>query len=383
MNGGGLEMQALADRAARVRASVPISKIIGGGANSVKLRAIGREKTGLCPFHNEKRDGTFMVNDDKGIFKCFGCGAGGDVIEYLVRRNGVTFMQALKDLESDAGIDHRSPVQNAEFDRLAERAKREREDAVARGQRDARNFWLTSALGEGTPAQRYLEGRGIDFAKLGKFPGAIRFRADAWNEETGKKMPAMAACVVLGSAIIAAHRTFLTFGPKGWVKADVEKPKKVLGSFLGGHIPLWKGMHDVPLARLPAGAMVAASEGIEDALSVAMADPEQRIVAGISLDNLGNLALPAQAGDLILLCQRDQEDRLRREAAALAAGDPEAAAYHAKCARDIEAALERAIGKQQAMARSDGSGRAVRCAWPNEGFKDFNDELRGMRMEGA
>ena len=46
------------------------------------------------------------------------------------------------------------------------------------------------------------------------------------------------------------------------------------------------------------------------------------------------------------------------------------------------AALERAIGKLQVAAKSDGSNRLVRTAWPSPGFKDFNDELRGQRMGG-
>lgn len=50
---------------------------------------------GLCPFHNEKSP-SFMVNEKKQIFKCFGCGEGGDAIAFIMKKENLDFMDALK-----------------------------------------------------------------------------------------------------------------------------------------------------------------------------------------------------------------------------------------------------------------------------------------------
>lgn len=388
---GGLDMQQLADRAARVRARVPISDVIG---SDVKLRKVGRELTGLCPFHAEKRDGAFMVNDDKQIFKCFACGKGGDLFDYVRLRKGITFFDALKEFEAGAGIDWRDAKAKPELDGAAERRKRKQRDDAERRRRDAWDMWQTAFEGKGRAPQDYLEGRGIDFDGLGHFPGSIRFRERCYNVEAKCDLPAMVTAIVsLNGRFLAVHRTWLMQERGSWKKAPLEKPKMVLGDFITGSIPLWKGESRKSLQDVKPGTSIVLSEGIEDGLSAVMNAPELHVRAAISLGNMGNVALPPQAGDLILACQRDKEDRERRAAqcrvlAQKAFGDAAAeylrqAAHHEKCARDIETALENTIARQQRVAISDGSRRAVKLAWPSEGYKDFNDELRGVRMEGA
>ena len=370
------------ERAARVRAAVTLSSVIG---REVTLRKAGREWTGLCPFHHQRHDGSFMVNDDKGIYHCFACGADGDAVGYVMARKGWRFGEAVRALESEAGIDFTDTVQSAAFDRARERRAKEAEDEAAKRRRDARNLWLTSDDGAGSPAQQYLEGRGIDFARLGRWPRAIRYRADCINGmEGGRRMPAMMTAVhALDGTFLAVHRTFLECRAGRWTKAGIEKPKMVLGDFRGGAMPIWKGARREPLARVPGGLAVALSEGIEDALSVAMSEPGLRVLAAISLDNIGNVALPPQAGDLILCMQRDHDERTARAARARSAGREQEAAHHERCAADITATMERAIARQQKAAREQGSARAVRCAWPARDFKDFNDQLTGKRMGGA
>lgn len=367
-------------RADAVRQRVPISSIIGA---DVRLRKAGRELTGICPFHAEKRDGAFMVNDAKGIFHCFACGADGDVIDYITRRKGTAFIDILRALEADAGIDFRDARQRAEFDRSREKRERAALADELRRRANAKNFWLHAAPGKGSPAQFYLEGRGIDFARLGRFPGAIRFRHDAFCGEVRRPVPAMVTAIyALDGTFLATHRTWLEMRRGKWIKAALDKPKMVLGSFYGGAMPLWKGDSRASLREMPAGQDIAMGEGIEDVLSVVQDVPELRGLAAVSIDNIGNVALPVQAGDVTILCQRDRELRELLAARCRAAGDETAAVHHDRCARDIEAAAERAIGKQQTQASMQGSGRALRLAWPDPGFKDFNDQLRGQRMEG-
>lgn len=83
-----------------MKEKVNLSQIV---RRDVALQKKGREFVGHCPFHNEKT-GSFFVNDDKGTFYCFGCGASGDVIEYLMKKNGVQFMQAVEILSEISGI---------------------------------------------------------------------------------------------------------------------------------------------------------------------------------------------------------------------------------------------------------------------------------------
>ena len=63
----------------------------------------GREFTGLCPFHNEKTP-SFTVNENKGFYHCFGCGAQGDIVKFEMEANNLPFMEALEKLANKAGI---------------------------------------------------------------------------------------------------------------------------------------------------------------------------------------------------------------------------------------------------------------------------------------
>lgn len=60
---------------------------------------------GLCPFHSDRRAGSFFVNVKTGAFKCFSCGAkGGDIISFVMKRDGLTFRKALNELANHWGI---------------------------------------------------------------------------------------------------------------------------------------------------------------------------------------------------------------------------------------------------------------------------------------
>jgi DNA primase len=72
--------------------------------HGIELRRRGRTYFGLCPFHREKTP-SFGVSREAGLFHCFGCGAGGDVIGFVVRFHGVTFREALRRLAVRAGVD--------------------------------------------------------------------------------------------------------------------------------------------------------------------------------------------------------------------------------------------------------------------------------------
>ena len=84
-----------------LRTRVPIASVV---ARRVKLVKKGREHTGLCPFHNEKTP-SFTVNEDKGFFHCFGCGAHGDAIGFEMRANHLSFTEAVEKLAAEVGLE--------------------------------------------------------------------------------------------------------------------------------------------------------------------------------------------------------------------------------------------------------------------------------------
>lgn len=88
------------DQKEEIKSKVNIVSLIG---EYVTLKNTGRNHKGLCPFHGEKSP-SFMVNEELQIYKCFGCGVGGDVIKFLMEVEGLEFVEALEKLAKRAGV---------------------------------------------------------------------------------------------------------------------------------------------------------------------------------------------------------------------------------------------------------------------------------------
>ncbi|MCY3972686.1 MAG: CHC2 zinc finger domain-containing protein, partial [Candidatus Dadabacteria bacterium] len=86
--------------AQELKSRVSIAEIING---YVPLKKAGASYKGLCPFHDDKNP-SLHVDDDKGMFYCFSCKAGGDVFAFLQRINGGTFPEALREVAEKAGV---------------------------------------------------------------------------------------------------------------------------------------------------------------------------------------------------------------------------------------------------------------------------------------
>ncbi|HYW44768.1 MAG TPA: DNA primase [Bryobacteraceae bacterium] len=85
----------------QLKSSISIEKVVG---EYVRLKKAGGQRyVGLCPFHNEKTP-SFGVHVVHQIYKCFGCGAGGDVIDFVMKYEGISFYEALKSLAERNGI---------------------------------------------------------------------------------------------------------------------------------------------------------------------------------------------------------------------------------------------------------------------------------------
>jgi DNA primase len=143
-----------------IRARVACSAVIG---RRVRLIKRNREHAGLCPFHNEKTP-SFTVNDDKGFFHCFGCGAHGDVIGFVMRIDHLSFPEAVERLAEEAGLE--LPRQTPEQAAREERAK-SLGDAM-----EAAAKWFEQQLRApaGRNALDYLQRqRGLDDATIARF----------------------------------------------------------------------------------------------------------------------------------------------------------------------------------------------------------------------
>jgi DNA primase len=142
-----------------LRARVGLSAFIG---RRVKLTRKGREHSGLCPFHNEKTP-SFTVSDEKNFYHCFGCGAHGDVIGYVMRTENLSFPEAVQRLADEAGIP--VPVSSP-----AEREVARRQANLYQVMEAACGFFETSLQGAGgRDALAYLKERGLDDDVIGRF----------------------------------------------------------------------------------------------------------------------------------------------------------------------------------------------------------------------
>src|SRR5436189_431761 len=142
-----------------LRARTVLSAVI---PPTVKLIRAGREWKACCPFHNEKTP-SFTVNDDKGFYHCFGCGAHGDAIRFLTDQRGMPFMDAVKELAAKAGMDVPAP------DPLV-REKAERAASLTDVMREVAKWYAEQLNGlAGASARDYLARRGIDAASAQRF----------------------------------------------------------------------------------------------------------------------------------------------------------------------------------------------------------------------
>lgn len=275
----------------------------------------------------------------------------GDVIDLVCQvRCGGNMANAVKWLRGWLAIEDLDRTQFEQRRKQAKKAteQRAKQEETERKERagKALGLWLYAEKEVlGTPVDDYLFNRGIDLRRLGRQPGALRFHPNLWCGEANNRLPAMVWAVahpILKHC--STHRTWLQCIEGDWVKAKVPNAKKSYGSFAGGSIPVWRGASGKSLSAAPEGEAVVITEGVEDALSIALACPERRILCAVSLGNMRNVLLPDQIGTVILAADNDS--------------DPQAqAAFRKAELAHIEA------------------GRDVRIARSPSG-KDFNDLLQ-------
>jgi DNA primase len=142
-----------------LRNRLSVSELVG---RKVRLIRKGREHSGLCPFHNEKTP-SFTVNDEKGFYHCFGCGAHGDVVGFTMRSQSLSFPEAVERLASEAGLEvpRASP----------EEREKARHEATLHDAMEAACLYYEKALRtpDGLGALDYLRSRGLSEETIARF----------------------------------------------------------------------------------------------------------------------------------------------------------------------------------------------------------------------
>ena len=134
-----------------LRSRTTLSALIG---RTVKVTRAGREYKACCPFHNEKSP-SFTINDEKGFYHCFGCSAHGDAIRWMTDQRGLSFMDAIKELAAEAGMDVPAPDPQAAM-------REEKANSLYDVMTAAQAWFVTQLLGvEGAAARGYLKQRGF------------------------------------------------------------------------------------------------------------------------------------------------------------------------------------------------------------------------------
>lgn len=331
------DSQSRAERDAAFRRAVEqakerkgLSDIIGRHTN---LKRRGRELVGLCPFHSEKTP-SFEVNDAKGFYHCHGCGAGGDHFRFLRDKEGMTFREALEALTGD-----RFPDVPEE-----ERARRKAEDEAltARRREVARGIWSRTVPIAGTPGEVYARSRGI----TALLPATVRFvmtprYINLETGETGRDHPAVACALQdAGGAVVGVQCIFLADGGRSkyhWIKDDgtAAKAKLTFGNIVGSALRLGPVQSEITLC-----------EGPEDGWTLMQRFPGRSVWVACGTALMSRVVFPG-------------------EVSAVALGG------------DNGTAGRRAVG--EATEAYFGQGLAVSDFFPATDFKDFNDELRGIR----
>jgi DNA primase len=140
-----------------LRTRTPLATVIG---RRVRLARSGKQWKGCCPFHGEKSP-SFYVYDDG--YHCFGCGAHGDAITFVMQSQGLAFMEAVGQLAAEAGLEVPKPTPEA-----AE-AERRRLDIVGVLDAVSTHYQRRLALPEGRTARDYLLGRGLTEQTIERF----------------------------------------------------------------------------------------------------------------------------------------------------------------------------------------------------------------------
>ncbi|HVV15327.1 MAG TPA: DNA primase [Candidatus Paceibacterota bacterium] len=152
----------------QIKDKLNITDVIG---EYIQLKRSGRTYTARCPFHKEKTP-SFHVSAERGTYKCFGCGEGGDIFTFVEKMEGIDFPTALKQLADKAGIKlERQAVPNPEHKERDERLREVCEEAVK---------FFESVLAKRSDVRDYLHARGVHDETIASW--RLGYAPAAWEE---------------------------------------------------------------------------------------------------------------------------------------------------------------------------------------------------------
>jgi hypothetical protein len=344
-----------------------ISRMLAARAGSLvgelRLRGErqGNEFVALNPTRHDRSLGSFRITltgPKAGVWIDHATGEAGDALSLVAYcLYGGRLADAIAWAKPSLGLPTDGPIPEV---RVREPPPAPADDGAAAAEQEkkreaAKGLWLAARPElRGTPVADYLARRGLDLARLRRQPRALRFHPRLWHFKARAWFPAMVAAITDDAGDhISTHCTFLAEDGGAWRKAPVEDPKLVFGSYRGGAIRIWRGASGKPLREAPEGDSVGLFEGIETALSVALACPELRVLCAVAINNMRNIALPPTIGTVFLGPDNDpiedERDRVKRH--------------------NLLAAT---------IAHFRAGDRDVRLAMPDVPGADWNDILQGV-----
>jgi DNA primase len=159
------------DKLLEIKDAASIEEVVG---QYVKLEQKGRNLLGLCPFHSETKP-SFTVAPDKGIFYCFGCGAGGNVISFIMQHQRLSFPEAAQELARRYNI----TVSLKDLGPEGARQAKKRTTAYEANAAAAAFYAATLASSEGRPGREYLKKRGLTPEIIRAFQ--LGYAVDEWD----------------------------------------------------------------------------------------------------------------------------------------------------------------------------------------------------------
>lgn len=210
----------------------------------VVLRKTGRNYVGLCPFHKEKTP-SFTVNEEKQIFHCFGCGIGGDLIEFLTRYLNINTFEVLKLLEKESGI--RLVISDRDYEKKEKEIKK-----ILEINKKALSFFIHNLFKteDGSKCLKYMIDRGLKIETIKRF--------------------------FLGYAGVEWDKLFRYLEKIGYSKNDIEKTGLIVQSS-GGHRDFFRNKLIFPIINRYKEVIGFGGRVLDDSLPKYINTPENAV----------------------------------------------------------------------------------------------------------